>query len=191
MEIPILILGASLAWARFRGRFGLSLPEWRGGLVLLGALLVQVYFVAFPPQWMDLTDATLIFLASQALVATFLVLNRSVSGVALVAVGLGLNALVVAANGSMPVSPTAIETAGAESLGDSRHVEHGVHLRNEHLTAQTKVAFLADVVPVPPFKKVLSAGDVLIGLGLLFGALSVFRSAAEQPRPAVVVSTQP
>lgn len=182
MEIPILILGVSLAWALFRGRLGLSLPKWRGGLVLLGALLVQVYFVAFPPRWMGPNDATLIYLASQALVATFLILNRSVSGVTLVAVGLGLNALVVGANGAMPVSSTAIEIAGAEAMSDARHVEHGVHLRNEPMSSGTRLRPLADVIPISPFHVVVSLGDIAVGLGLVYGVLSATQVRDRAPR---------
>ncbi len=167
MEVPILLVMVSLAIAVVNGRLVVVPPKWRGGYLLAGALAVQVYFVAFPPRWMTSDNATPIYLGSQVLVGVFLVLNRRVTGIGLVAAGLGLNALVVAANGAMPVSPSAIRVAGAESLSDPRHVEHGVHLRNEALTSHTRLVPLADVLPVPPLRKVLSFGDLVIAAGLL------------------------
>ena len=49
MEIPILIVVAALLIAMTRRGLSLSLPAWRGSLLLVLALCVQVYFVAFPP----------------------------------------------------------------------------------------------------------------------------------------------
>lgn len=185
MEVPILIAVASLAFALLRGKLCLSLPQWRGGVLLLGALVVQVYFVAFPPQGMARGDATVIYLGTQALVALFLVLNRKVSGLWLVAVGLGLNAMVVATNGAMPVSAAAIATANAESLTDPRHTQHGVHLRNELMTSETRLRPLSDVIPVPPFQKVLSVGDLFVAAGLLTLARSAFTAPGKAPARSV------
>ena len=183
MEVPILILVVSLAIAILSGRLELVPPKWRGGYLLAGGLTLQVYFVAFPPAWMTPENATPIYLGSQVLVGAFLVLNRRVAGIGLVAVGLGLNAVVVAANGAMPVSQTAIEIAGAESLSDPRHVEHGVHLRNEALTPGTRLVPLSDVLPVPPLGKVLSLGDVVIAAGLLRLARASLIRPTESRRP--------
>lgn len=180
MEFPILIVIATLVIALTRRRFSLSLPTWRGGVLLALALAIQVYFIAFPPAWLTTQSATVIYLGSQSLVAAFLILNRHVTGLWLVAIGLGLNALVVGTNGAMPVSSTAIEISGAESLSDPRHVEHGVHLRNEEMTRKTRLAALSDVIPIPPFNKVVSLGDLVLATGLLWGALSIVQARKDE-----------
>jgi hypothetical protein len=134
-------------------------------------------------------NATPIYLGSQVLVAIFLVLNRRIAGVGLVALGLSLNALVVASNGAMPVSPAAVRVAGAESLSDPRHVHHGVHLRNEALTPATRLVPLSDVLPVPPIEKVLSFGDLVIAAGLLRLACASLMPARGSRRP--IAQTEP
>jgi hypothetical protein len=101
------------------------------------------------------------------LVVTFLVRNRTLHGIPLVALGLGLNALVVGLNGAMPVRARAAVEAGvglhniAAGL-DPRHVVSG---------PDTVLAALGDRIPVPlpVLPEVLSVGDVLIaaGIGLL------------------------
>lgn len=185
MEIPILVIGFAALVALVIPGLELSLPRWRGATLLLVALLVQVVFVAFPPAWMSAQVATFIYLATQAGVALFLLLNRSVKGIWLVAVGLMLNASVIGLNGAMPVSQVAIDVAGAESLHDDRHVEHGVHLRNEPMMQNTRLAGFADVIPVPPLHKVVSVGDVILMLGLITIALRcVTRTSATREVPA-------
>jgi hypothetical protein len=96
-------------------------------------------------------------------VLAFLARNRRARGTGLVAVGLLTNALVVAANGAMPVSPQAADRAGVGVLevltGDRRHELEG---------PDTRLRALGDVVPVPlPWRpEVVSAGDVLVAAGL-------------------------
>lgn len=98
---------------------------------------------------------------SAALVTVFLVANRGVRGTGLVALGLGANALVVALNGAMPVSPEAAVRAGValEPELDTRHVV---------ADDSTRLALLGDVVPVhlPLRPEVVSPGDVLVASGL-------------------------
>jgi hypothetical protein len=101
--------------------------------------------------------------ASAALAVAFLARNRRVRGTGLVALGLLANALVVAVNGAMPVSPQAADRAGVGVLevlvGDRRHELEG---------PDTRLRALGDVVPVPlPLRpEVVSAGDVLVAAGL-------------------------
>lgn len=101
---------------------------------------------------------------SAALVTAFLVVNRGVRGVGLVALGLGANALVVALNGAMPVSPDAAARAGV-ALGD---VDAGLDRRHVRTDARTRLPLLGDVVPVllPLRSEVVSPGDVLLASGL-------------------------
>ena len=167
MAISLLIIASCFLAALLSGRLSLNLPAWRRPLLVGVALALQGFFVAFPPAWMTADRATVIYLGTQALVGAFLFLNRSIAGAGLLAVGLGLNVLVVGANGAMPVSAAAIESAGAEAMSHFRHIDHGVHLRNEPMDATTRLAPLADVIPVRPLGKVVSPGDLVIVLGLI------------------------
>jgi hypothetical protein len=98
---------------------------------------------------------------SAVLVVAFLARNRSVRGTGLLALGLLANALVVAANGAMPVSTHAAARAGVplERLADDP--------RHELADGRTRLPWLADVVPVafPPRPEVVSPGDVLVAAG--------------------------
>jgi hypothetical protein len=115
----------------------------------------------------------------------FLRLNLLRPGVALLALGFGSNALVVALNGAMPVSLSTLARAGvdasaAQLAADPRHEVSGAH---------TLLPWLGDVVPValPRLGQAVSPGDVLIaaGAGLLLyagmgavGQLSIPHGAA-------------
>jgi hypothetical protein len=105
-------------------------------------------------------------IGSAVCIGIFLRLNVLRPGVALLAVGFGSNALVVALNGAMPVSLPALARAGLDQyVGDPRHELSGVH---------TLLPWLGDVVPValPGLGQAVSPGDVLIaaGAGLLLYA---------------------
>lgn len=101
---------------------------------------------------------------SAALATAFLVVNRGVRGTGLVALGLGANALVVALNGAMPVSPDAAARAQV-SLAD---VAAGLDSRHVVADGTTRLVLLGDVVPVllPLRPEVVSPGDVLVASGL-------------------------
>ena len=101
---------------------------------------------------------------SVLLVALFLGLNRSVPGVVMVALGLMANALVIAANGAMPVSGWASGKAGVST----QDLLTGADARHELADEGTRLRVLGDVVPVlmPGRPEVVSPGDVLIAAGL-------------------------
>jgi len=125
----------------------------------LGGALLGIAGVADPRR------TYVVALAVSAVCAlAFCVRNLRVAGVALVSIGLTANAVVVAANGSMPVSIVAayharVPIAAISSGSDARHEIAGIgtHLR-----------WLGDVIPVPlPVRpEVISVGDVLVCAGL-------------------------
>ncbi len=118
---------------------------------------------------------------SAGLVVAFLARNRTVRGTGLVALGLLANALVVGANGAMPVSGAAAARAG---IGTSSLIA-GADPRHLLLDEQTRLPWLADVVPVPlpVLPLVVSPGDVLLAAGA--GQLVV--AAMLRPRRGVPV----
>ncbi|MGC8968486.1 MAG: DUF5317 family protein [Thermus sp.] len=115
----------------------------------------------FRPEWAGPLAKALVLL----LVGYGLYQNRHLKSLYLVLLGLLLNTLVIFANGGhMPVSPAALHRAGIgefepilRSKGDAVHA-----LLDEH----TRLPFLGDVIPLPPLRKVVSPGDLLILLGI-------------------------
>lgn len=149
-----LVLGLSLggSWHRL-GATRLVRP----GLVV-AALATQVGGALLGGPAVPLS-----LLASAVLVAGFLASNRGLRGTGLVALGLGLNALVVLANGAMPVS---LEASGRAGVSTQRLLLDGG--RHEAAGADTRLPWLGDVVPVraPVRPEVVSVGDLLVTAGL-------------------------
>ncbi len=155
-----------------------------------GVLLGRLGFPAGPAYAAAcLVSAVLLVLVARS--------DGGLPGAELVAIGLFLNALVMAANVNMPVSDYAAAQAGAPAsvATDSRH---------EPATAVTSLRLLGEVIPVPlPLRpEVVSIGDLLIAAGLAqlaFGAVKPYgrrprhvRSAkAPAKAPAVTASVVP
>jgi hypothetical protein len=121
--------------------------------------------------------------ASAALVCAFVVLNRHLLGIPLVAVGFAMNALVIVANGAMPVSERAAERAGVHLAA----LRAGDDAKHELADRRTRLRPLADVIPVPlpgPLRRgsnVVSAGDVVLAAGLAQLVLSGMRGRQISP----------
>lgn len=143
-----------------------SLPGWP---LVVAALVIQalgafavVFGVRNPHAWYVAGMVT-----SAVLVAVFVARNRELPGMPLIALGFVLNAIVVAANGAMPVSTEAAQRAGITLAA----VHSGTDAKHELLDDDTRFAFLADIIPVPlPFapigSNVLSPGDVVLAAGI-------------------------
>jgi hypothetical protein len=104
--------------------------------------------------------AAALHVASYVLAAAWVVCNRHLTGIALVALGGALNAVAIAVNGGvMPVRPGAAATAGmAEDVAT-----------NAAVLPAAQLWFLGDVFAVPaavPLATAFSAGDVLLVAGL-------------------------
>lgn len=148
--------------ARLRGGSlnDLSETTFRWTPLLVAGLVVQLTFLYWDPEWLGERGGLVVLLASNVTVAVWLALNRSLPGLLLAGAGMALNVLVIAANGAMPVLVSSAEKAGvAESLRQSS-------IKHERLTEDTVLPWLGDAIPVPPFKEVLSVGDVVLALGL-------------------------
>ncbi len=184
LVLAVLLVALTLGFLLGGGldRLG-ALPLRRPALVV-GALLAQLggAVVGGPFYVIGLVTAG-------ALVVLFLSLNRGIRGTGLVALGLLANAVVVGANGAMPVSPDAAGRAGV-TIQD---LLTGADARHELADGQTRLPWLSDVVPVPlPLRpEVISAGDVLIAAGLgqlvllaMLGVGTTSRVVGSVPSPA-------
>lgn len=82
--------------------------------------------------------------------------NVHVVGAALVALGGGLNLLVVVLNHGMPVDTGAVAVAGSEMPHDALHTL---------MDPATRLSILGDAIPFALLHAVYSAGDVVIAIG--------------------------
>lgn len=182
VALVVVALAAALVVGRLAGgrlaRLG-ALPLRRRRLLLLAVLAQLLGVLVGGPL------AAVGLLVSAGLVTAFLLANRGVRGTGLVALGLLANALVVGANGAMPVSPAAAARAGA----DVRAVLDGSDPRHRLSTPRTRLPWLGDVVPVPlPLHpEVVSPGDVLVAAGaaqlVVAGMLRPRRGVRPVPPP--------
>jgi len=148
-----LVLGGSL------GR--LAEIRLRAAWLFLAAIALQV--VAFPVSGMPWrthdTVASVLWIASYGLLLVAAVLNRRITGVPVVAVGMCLNLVAILANGgTMPVGYDAMHAAGRVSE---------THANSTAMT-DPSLPWLVDRWAAPdwlPLANVFSVGDVIIALG--------------------------
>ncbi len=150
-----------------------TLPPLRSlWLVIVGFLPQFLIFylpatrTRFPSSWVSIG-----LVSSQILLLFFCWLNRHLSGIWLLGLGLALNLLVIAANGGfMPISPqTAARIAPQEAvasipLGSRFGSSKDALLAPE----QTRLEWLADRFTTPQgfsYKVAFSLGDILIAAG--------------------------
>ncbi len=99
-----------------------------------------------------------LILASYLPLLLFVWLNRDSSGIWIAGIGILMNFTVIVINGGMPVLAEAASVAGG---GDGELVLGAKHVV---MSAETRLPFLADVIPLPG--AVLSLGDVFLAIGI-------------------------
>jgi len=150
------------------------------GLVFVGLALqvVAVPRYAAVPDW---AVGAGLLIGSYLLLLTFLTVNRSIPGAAIMMVGLLMNLAVVASNAGMPVSARAVQAAG----GTTTALATDPGARHHRMSDRDLFAPLGDVIPIPPpAGVVLSIGDVLLYAGMAWFVVQVMRGRSpESPRP--------
>lgn len=112
---------------------------------------------------LQLLDSAAALTWSYVALLLFALVNLRVPGMGLLAVGLGLNALVVAVNGGMPVH------GGDPALSGKHHVE----------TSADRLTFLDDRFAIPALGEVVSVGDVVLAVGLVVMLTTLVRRPPE------------
>ena len=177
LVLAVLLAALLVGWARGGSLERLGTLPLRRRRLVVAALLAQLggALVGGPAYAVGLV-------AGAGLALAFLVGNRGTRGTGLVGLGFALNALVVGANGAMPVSLGASARAGVTT----QYLLTGEDPRHEVLDRGSRLRLLADVVPVPlpGVPQVVSAGDVLVagGTGQLV-VLGMGRRAPPAPPP--------
>ena len=115
-----------------------------------------------------------LLVASLAAVLAFVWANRHLPAMWLVAAGFALNAAVILPNGAMPVSPEAIAALGGDAV-----IDPGKH---RLLSSDDVLPWLADVIPVPGLRIVVSVGDIALALGVAALVERLMRGQPRHPR---------
>jgi hypothetical protein len=117
-----------------------------------------------------------VLLASQVFVLGWVLANWWRPGMVLIGLGLLMNAVVIGANGAMPVDRGAIQSL---DIGDDVEVHPGKHVEADD---DTRLRWLADVYPLPPIRTIVSLGDMVLAAGLvpLVHHLMTYRTPAER-----------
>ena len=143
------------------GRLGeLAEVRLRQRWTILAALAIQILITTILPEGSASLHAGL-HLGTYVLAGVFVAANRRLPGMLLIALGAGLNLLVIAANGGvMPADPGALERAGLPTVSGE--------FENSAALANPRLPFLGDVFAIPaslPFANVFSIGDVVLLVG--------------------------
>jgi hypothetical protein len=177
MGITIVAIGAGILIGFLTGGRVKHLGErsFRLGLVFAVGVGFQL-LITYGPK--DIPVAVL--LLSYVCIMTFAIANLDLKGMGLIAIGIGLNFVVIAANRGMPVDPRAIRAAGVYSQAELRHkvIEGKRHLQHggDHLL------WLSDIIPasLPGYPQVVSFGDLI----LYFGVADLMANLLRPPRRA-------
>ena len=126
-------------------------------------------------RWVGGVTGAVILIVGYVLLLGFAWRNVATTGMVLVAVGLLANLTVITVNRGMPVRgvPPGL------TYGWRHHGERP----GDHLTG------LADVVPVTPLGETVSAGDIVLSLGVATVVASLMRPSRRAPRPRTESAT--
>ena len=176
--IGAVVVALGVGLARGGSLHRLSHISLRWTPLLFEGLAILFLFQLWDPPGLSRGSALAIVLLSNFAVLVFLAGNMRTSGVLLLGIGLALNFVVIAANQAMPVSPRAAETAGIDAPAAESST-----LKHERLDDDTRLPWLADVIPVPGVGEILSIGDLVLALGmahLVYAAMGAGAATEEE-----------
>lgn len=129
---------------------------------------------------------TVTVLAGAAALLLFAALNPHLVGIGVVAVGVAANALVIGVDDGMPVRPTAVVAAHLATPSEEPVLAYG--FRHHRETSSDHLTPLADTIPIPAFREVVSIGDLILAVGV---AATVAHLLHPGPRHATTTSGGP
>jgi len=164
-SVLLALLVAPLAGGGLRR---LAELRWRAPWLVLGALLVQLVVLEVPGLPEPVAAGA--HLATYAAAAAFVLLNRAVPGLLVLALGALSNGVTILLNGgTLPSTAAARALAGLDAV-------HG--FTNSGILEHPVLPFLGDVFAVPswfPLANVFSVGDVLVVAGAWWVVLATSR----------------
>ena len=163
MRLAILSLLAGLVLALvLGGRLG-NIPAERLRWPSLTFVAVVLYWAPVVLGASSSAAVVLILLSYVALLA-FALANLRLTGMAVVGLGLALNAVVIAANNGMPVDPQAVVATGLSPASELEAIDLEGGRRWQE--PDDRLAVLGDIVPVAVLDEVVSFGDLVLAAGL-------------------------
>jgi hypothetical protein len=152
---------ASALWSPARVRRIAAVSLRHMGLVWI-ALVLQLVLFEYLARRIPGPLTEVLHYATYALCGAFLVVNRRLPGVGLIAAGAASNLVAISLNGgSMPADPDAWARAGLPPVPAGT-------FENSAANGGARLSFLGDVFAIPeswPLSNVFSIGDVLIVIG--------------------------
>ncbi len=172
-----LIFGLALALLQKRPW---QLPALNSAWLVVVAFLPQIFFFYIPSTRKGIPDtlAAAGLITSQVLLLVFCWLNRRLEGMWLLALGLGLNLLVIALNGGfMPISPQTASRLVPEAVLARLQIGGRFGLGKDILlpSENTRLVWLSDHFLPPswsPYQVAFSFGDILIAVGAFWLTLT-------------------
>jgi hypothetical protein len=158
---PVLALGAALLVPLItHGSYARLLEKpWRRGSFLVAGLGIQLALDVLPiprSRWDDLGFALLV--VSYAFLIAFCARNLLMRGMAVVLVGVAVNAFAITINHGMPVK---VPADWQRSHRVEATIKHHPREQSDHLLVITDIIVLRS-----PFDTVLSFGDLILAVGL-------------------------
>ncbi len=176
--VALTVVGAVVVGYVRGGRLrNLSNVRLRGSWLVLVAVIAQALLAVLSGRDLALPlIASILLVISHVALLGFVLANRMLPGMLLIFVGFALNAVVITSNGAMPVSAEAIAavTPEAEAIAPGKH---------RLLTPDDRFWYLADILPLPWVRSVVSVGDVILatGVGILVANLMLRRRPEVAP----------
>jgi hypothetical protein len=178
-----LVVGLALALWRAGTLAGLGRLAFRHTPLVFGALGVQLLLFVGPSGLRAALDPLFawLYVGSFALLMAALAANLALPGMKAVLAGVGLNTLVIAANGGR--MPSVLPDAGTSAVGAGPFAAAATN--TAALTAQSYLTVLADVLSLPSVVPgyAISVGDLLIAAGVVY---LLQRTARPRERTAAV-----
>lgn len=166
MLVLVLCIVALASPALFGGKVSrLAYVRFKAWWILVVALLSQILIIEIFPD-ADRTLLEVVHIATYVAAGAFVAINWRIPGLLIIAAGGAMNGVTIALNGGqLPASKPALEMAGIE-VAKGEFINSGV-LKDPVLPLFGDVF----VWPEPfPFANVFSFGDVLIVIGVFYGA---------------------
>ncbi len=151
----VVVIAMLVGWIRGGKLSNLTEIRVRVWWLLIFGFGLQLIAGFLPRDQHDL--AVGLILVSYLPLLLFVWLNRAMNGLWIAGIGILMNFTVIVVNSGMPVLPEAVLLAGGSedfTLG-AKHVL---------LDADTRLPFLADIIPLP--RSVLSLGDLFLAIGI-------------------------
>lgn len=160
LVVPICAVALVVGWLRGGRLANLGHVTLRSSWMVLVGFAAQLLLAWLTARADRAGVAGLpLLVLSQVALLGFLWRNRLLTGMPLVLAGFLLNAVVIVANGAMPVAPAALEAVS----GRPAALVPGKH---RLLGADDALPWLTDVLPIPLLRTVVSVGDVVLAAGV-------------------------